>query len=70
MNPTPTPLEEAAIALHDFLYDNLGYSDDWPIHLSGDDEAIPQLVNLFNQLQDEIKAGGLSTKVYELRPVL
>jgi hypothetical protein len=69
----PTPLEQAAIDLHDFLWDNLGVGaaqqviSEWPLQLSGDDETVPHTINLLNKLQEEIKASGFSKKVYQPR---
>jgi Bacterial RNA polymerase, alpha chain C terminal domain len=59
-----TPLEQAAINLHDFLWDNIGVTDDWPVKLSGDDGSTTQTIDLLNRLQEEIEAAGLSTKSY------
>jgi hypothetical protein len=56
----PTPLEEAAINLHDFLWENAGDTEDWPVHLSGD--GIDELIRLLNKLQNEIKAAGFYTR--------
>jgi hypothetical protein len=56
----PTPLEQAAINLHDFIWENAGDTEDWPIHLSGD--AVDDLISLLNKLQNEIKASGFYTK--------
>ena len=69
----PTPLEQAAIDLHDFLWDNLGAGAaqqvilEWPLQLSGDDETTSHTIDLLNKLQEEIKASGLSEKVYQPR---
>jgi hypothetical protein len=64
MTERPTPLEQAAINLHDFLWDNIGVTDDWPVKLSGDDGSTTQTIDLLNKLQEEIEASGLSTKSY------
>ena len=64
----PTPLEQTAIALHDFLYDNMGLSSDWPLQVSSDSQqTIRTFTSLLNALQQEIQAAGLSTKVYDPR---
>ena len=74
----PTALEQAAIALHDFLWDNLGvtadftgttsfFSNNWPLHISGDDLFATQTMDLLNKLQDEIKAAGFATRIYNPR---
>jgi hypothetical protein len=69
----PTPLEEAAIALHDCLWDNLGVGEnrqailEWPLQLSGNDETVSRTIELLNKLQEEIKASGFSEKVYKPR---
>jgi hypothetical protein len=69
----PTPLEQAAIALHDFVWDNLGVGEaqqvilEWPLQLSGDDETVSRTIELLNKLQEEIKASGFSKKVYNPR---
>ena len=64
----PTPLELAAIALYDFLYENMGLSADWPLQVSSDSQqTIATFTSLLNALQQEIEAAGLSTKVYDPR---
>ena len=61
---SPTALEAIAIQLHDHLWENMGVSDDWLIQLGGDDEAVTKMIRLMNELQEEIKASGISHQHY------
>jgi hypothetical protein len=44
--------------LHRFLHCNLGHTADWPVHMTGTEDAVPKLCDLLNNLQDEIKRAG------------
>lgn len=59
-----TAVEDAAINLHDYMWENLGVTADWPLQMSGDDKAISEVIRLLNGLQAEIKRGGLARKEY------
>jgi hypothetical protein len=51
-------LEELAIDLYGHLYENMGTTDDWPLHVGGDDGEVTKLIRLLNQIQDELKILG------------
>jgi hypothetical protein len=60
----PNALEASAIRLHDHMWENLGVNDDWPLQMTGDDDAVTRLVRLLNELQDEIKSSGIPHRNY------
>jgi hypothetical protein len=66
-DPTePNELEAAAIALHDFLWLNLGEPNgEWPLQLTGDDDAVREAIRLLNVLQDAINASGIPHRQYQ-----
>jgi hypothetical protein len=56
-----TDLERAAIELHDFVWVNTTaerLSDDWPLQIAGDDQAVTEFIRLMNGLQNAIRASG------------
>ena len=58
-----TKLERVAIELHDHLWENVQVgaqlpSDEWPLHIGGDDRELTELIRLLNSLQKAIKASG------------
>jgi hypothetical protein len=59
-----TKLESAAIELHDHLWANMGVSDEWLLHLGGDDEAVERVIGLLNALQDAIRESGYARMEY------
>ena len=63
MNLPPTDLEEAAIALHDFLWESIGPGKNNLI-IRGDDEVCDGVVELLNKLQKEIIARDLDSWDY------
>ena len=65
MSLPPTDLEEAAIALHDFLWETMGMPES-PMEISGDDERCDRVVELLNKLQEEIIARNLDS--WDYRP--
>ena len=63
----PTDLERLAIALHDLLWENVGVSDEWRLHMEGDDEVVSRFLELLNELQAAIKASGFQRQKYHWR---
>ena len=59
-----TALEDAAIELHDHIWKYVGLTDDWPIHIGGDDAEVIELVRLMNQLRDRITESGYARMQY------
>ena len=59
-----TKLEELAVELHDHMWLNMGVTADWPLQVSGDDEATDRLIDLLNELQGEIKINGYNQIEY------
>ena len=56
--------------MHDFLWENVGIgeewmSDEWPLQIRGDDEAVGKFCRLMNGLQVAIKASGQGRIDYE-----
>jgi hypothetical protein len=39
----------------------MGVTDDWPLHVCGDEETMDKLIYLLNEVQREIKASGLDS---------
>jgi hypothetical protein len=62
-----TKLEELAVELHDHIWSNIGVTDDWPLQIHGDDEAVDEFSRLMNELQHEIKASGYNHIEYNPR---
>jgi hypothetical protein len=62
-----TKLEEAAIAVHDYIWQNTGTNDDWPLQFSGDDDEVMEVIRLLNELQDEIKKSGYARIEYQAK---
>jgi hypothetical protein len=61
----PSKIEQAAIDLHDYLWEYTGYTADWPIEIAGDDSAVTELIRRLNTLQDAIKESGLDHRQYQ-----
>jgi hypothetical protein len=57
-------LVERAIELHDFLWENLGVTADWPLNIGGDDESAEEFCKLMNGLQWAIVASGKERRKY------
>lgn len=56
-----TRLEQAAVELHDILWNNTGDNDDWPIAIRCDEELEDRFVEALNELGDaieEVKPGS------------
>jgi hypothetical protein len=57
-----TRLEEAAIRVHEILWNNTGDNDDWPISFRCDDTIHDELIDALNELGDaieEVKPGSM-----------
>lgn len=63
MTLTPTGLEAAAIALHDFLWQVLDASGE-AMEFCGDEADCDRVIFLLNDLQEEIVARGLNSWDY------
>jgi hypothetical protein len=60
-------LERLAIKLHDFLWENMGVSAEWPLELGGDEEVVEEVIVLLNGIQDAIVASGYGRRKYSGR---
>lgn len=62
-----TALEEAAIKLHDHIWEYAGGNDEWPLQISGDDAELDEVIRLLNALQKEIKKSGYAQIEYSMQ---
>lgn len=60
-----TKVERLAVRLHDHLWANMGFGDEWTISLGGDDKEMTEFIEILNALQAEIKKRGLQTCEYD-----
>ncbi|HET6886634.1 MAG TPA: hypothetical protein VFH87_01800 [Candidatus Udaeobacter sp.] len=66
MTLPPTELERTAIAIHDFIWKELGPGF-FELEVSGNDEACDRIVGLLNRLQAEIVARELQSFDYSMK---
>jgi hypothetical protein len=64
-----TEIERAAIWLHDYLWANMGVSDEWPIQMGGEDGAASNVITLMNELQEAIRKSPYPHKLYSPRDI-